>query len=56
MAVRAPLVAALPRCAVSQNCIPQCIGEIGRLAISRSAADYKSALRQSENLRDPAQE
>src|SRR6266542_6641465 len=49
------LVAALPRCAVSQNCILRSIGKSQCARIFGHSADFKSAIRQITNLRyEPA--
>jgi len=45
MAVRAPLVAASPRCPLSQ------VFDLPTAACEQRFADYKSAIRQIENLR-----
>jgi len=48
---RAPLVAAAPRCAVSQNSILQLAGKGQWARAFGRSADYKSAIRQITNLR-----
>ena len=45
------LVAASPRCAVSQVCNLRIVRKIQSLRSNRRSADYKPALRQIENLR-----
>src|SRR5438445_13413528 len=44
-------VAAGPRCTVSQSCTLPNVGEPRRVGPIRRSADYKSAIRQIENLR-----
>ena len=48
---RAPLVAASPRWAVPQSCTLPNVVEPRRVGTMRRSADYKSAIRQIENLR-----
>jgi hypothetical protein len=48
---RAPLVAALPRCAVSQSCTLPAVGKRPHVGPIPRPADCKSAIRQIENLR-----
>jgi hypothetical protein len=45
------LVAAWPRCAVSQNCILLAVRTLEAVEGIRCPADYKSAIQQIENLR-----
>src|ERR1044071_4763623 len=49
--VCATLVAAVPRCAVSQNCILRRFGKCRCARTFGRFADYKSAIRQITNLR-----
>src|SRR5258706_8805712 len=53
--VRAPLVAAWPRCAVSRICNPQGVASSKRLRVARHLAECNSAIQQIENLRYEAQ-